>query len=497
MYGVSLARPPPGYGRFNTEALHQELAGPSWGGSEVPSGNSGTRISSGRSSANQNDLATPGKTPTHPRPGQGHTRRVKNALIYHRNINLVNEFKEKDLYRHRVDGLSNLKFRVLDWETESAWEEEIVRAQSANNLWGDAGATLFDDDFLVFHHVKVKKGVSEYHPHEIPVVFVNEGWEVSLGGVMEALGKRRDRVPFRYDRLVEQFRQFVVEKAEKVPAGENPSSSLVGSNAEVDVFPHKIPVMIIVGVNLFGNLGTFIDSDQSLAKFYRTIRKYTSEEPALYVYADSSRARAMLFRESEKRAAARSPSTSSAIDHAEKFSPDTENAFLSQTQMPSALGMEELTERFKAELVAHFHAAGRLWDSPTAFEGCLSDIGVDLKGVAKYTLAHYLQVRLGKNEPMGRLVASEVLVELDKNDSVPSFEKWRSCFGKWDLALGIGVAMSPQLRWSCRTHVESRLQVWVMRLFLLPGRTKQTPHIPRKTMNRPRIIGLPFPEFSV
>ena len=42
----------------------------------------------------------------------------------------------------------------------------------------------------------------------------------------------------------------------------------------------------LIGVNLYGNVGKFVRSDTDLMKFYRSIRRRTSEEHAVYVYLD-------------------------------------------------------------------------------------------------------------------------------------------------------------------------------------------------------------------
>ena len=44
--------------------------------------------------------------------------------------------------------------------------------------------------------------------------------------------------------------------------------------------------MELVGVNLYGNLGKLLTSDTELMKFYRSMRRKTTEEHAVFTYFD-------------------------------------------------------------------------------------------------------------------------------------------------------------------------------------------------------------------
>ncbi|CAD7935018.1 unnamed protein product, partial [Amoebophrya sp. A120] len=309
VYGIGLKRAAYSHGRFNTEFMHSV----------------------------------------------NHTHRVKNALIYHRNIVLVNEYKLKDNKRHLSDGLSTLKFHVVDYEVDDS---------------------ALRDSSLTFHHVKVKKSAKGFDLLQVPLVLVNENIELDLrmllqliqwrvtkdygagstagntrGGAAassgssatvsehESLSKKWDKmlekakidlkkVPFKVQRLyvlVKVFREMLLaggpgadnagmtSKNVVVPAqkrkhkkpstaelfaefqqkaqesvhelmekekncGQEGSSGEGGTSDETRGSAlHDVQISII-GVNLWGNIGAFIENDTELAKFYRSTRRHPSDE---------------------------------------------------------------------------------------------------------------------------------------------------------------------------------------------------------------------------
>jgi len=159
--GISIRRPPKGHGRFSGEYMH---------------------------SAN-------------------HTKRITDAGAYDKNLKLLQEIRNSDP-RWKDDGLSNLNFRILDYQIDKADFEEFG---------------------ITYHHVKIHRGVEDYNLSAIPLV-VPETLCPGLAGSKErfAIGELGRKTPFDMGSL-----RHLAHK-------------LVESNFEVDGAACKAPTSFIL-----------------------------------------------------------------------------------------------------------------------------------------------------------------------------------------------------------------------------------------------------------
>eukprot|EP00392_Amoebophrya_sp_AT5.2_P003873 g3878.t1 len=405
---------------------------------------------------------------------RNHTQRVKNALIYHRNVCLVGDFRTKDLTRHKSDGLSNLRFHLVDYELDKTFER---------------------DASVVFHHVKVKKSAKDFDLLNIPVVLVQEGVVADLRSVVGAVKKHLhnyenrprlaeapglpkggtstsswgerlrnanvnlERPPFTMTRLkliIAAFRSLLFppqggfsaaapDGAGTVPgavvdlsvedaflrtartSAKQSAEDLRGCSLDLDgAATVEEDSITVVGVNLWGNIGMFVGDDTELAKFYRSIRRHTTDEHALYVYAvgagsryfsggnDNKLIKSILkvneeggrsdergsgissgHRDCAARAHSRGlPESLAALKlppevRQRAFHRYTENRLVALPTASSAVRRGEVDLR--SALIEKFTAENRVWDSPTLYETCSSSIGLDVAGIEKQTVTHFLQ----------------------------------------------------------------------------------------------------------
>ncbi|CAD7930637.1 unnamed protein product [Amoebophrya sp. A25] len=305
---------------------------------------------------------------------RNHTKRVLNALIYHRNVVLSKEYElappQLASERQAKDGIANLRFHLVDYDYDF----------SAEPYTG-----------LRFHHVKVKKSALAFDLLRVPVVLVNEGVETALETMVSTVATNTNngrKVPFTFKRLlyvVRKYRYLTVvsskmkQKRESVEKaiGLGVEHSGPSSTTQDEATALQLPISII-GVNLWGNVGTFVNDDTMLAKFYRSIRRHPADEFALYVYtADTD---ASEGQHSDASSAGR------VIERSLPYAVNTDNRVLirGDSQRPA--------QTLEAAIIDKFASEKRLWIAPSLYEGCTSNSGLErFPNAAKHTLAPFLQ----------------------------------------------------------------------------------------------------------